>query len=395
MKINAPVHLWQLRMEGEWPTSVAFLGNSRKIAAGNRGGQIFVWDLPEDPPAPQKDAKDKTPPNFAPNRQLTGHTNGISHLISIADGETLISSSLDRTIRLWDVNAAATGAAQVVLDSQDRVRKSRYKSKEEQAAILAAPGVQVETATSTASLPGHRDWIGSLGVSRDEKRLISGDVTSLVISWDLATRKEVCRWVGHPWNWAVAAALSPDGQTALVSEYTYKRDDFDIPAAGLKLWNSADGQVKLDLLKLQFSKLDATSTTYGAAQVWRKFVAGGLIAADFSPDGKLVAVGQGGETHTGKVHLFDTGSGKLVRTVSGHRYGVCDVKFSANGNYILSSGRDTSVRICQVADGKEVAALGKERGGQFKDWIHALAISPDQQFIAGADIAGLIHVWRL
>ncbi|HIM28015.1 MAG TPA: hypothetical protein EYG57_00500 [Planctomycetes bacterium] len=108
-----------------------------------------------------------------------------------------------------------------------------------------------------------------------------------------------------------------------------------------------------------------------------------------------MAVGQGGETDTGKVHLFDVESGKLVRTVSGHRYGVCDVKFSADGKFVLSSGRDTMVRICLAADGKEVASLGKERGGQFKDWIHSIAISPDQQTVAGADIAGLIHVWQL
>ena len=71
------------------------------------------------------------------------------------------------------------------------------------------------------------------------------------------------------------------------------------------------------------------------------------------------------------------------------------MKFSADGKYVLSGGRDTTVRICQVEDGKEVAALGKPRGGQFKDWIHAIAISPDQTKVAAADIAGIVHVWQL
>ncbi|HIF32859.1 MAG TPA: hypothetical protein EYQ75_14525 [Planctomycetaceae bacterium] len=405
MQINKPTHRWQLNFEGEWPTSVTFLGDSRRVAAGNRAGQIFIWELPETPPTVEpvaeksKESKRSTPPDLAPIRRLDGHSNSVTHLVSTADGKTLISSSLDRTIRLWDVNATPSGSAEVVLDSQDRVRKARYRSKDEKAAILEAPGIKVETVSAVAELKGHRDWVGSLGFSRDEKRLISGDATSLVIIWEfdaLAPHcKELARWTGHPWNWVVAAALSPDGKNALVSEYTYKRDDFDIPAAALKIWNTADGVERLDLLKLQFPKLDVASTTYGAAQVWRKFVAGGLIAADLSPDGTIVAVGQGGETDTGKVHLFDVESGKLVRTVSGHRYGVCDVKFSADGKFVLSSGRDTMVRICLAADGKEVASLGKERGGQFKDWIHSIAISPDQQTVAGADIAGLIHVWQL
>ena len=395
MKIHEPSHRWRLQFEGEWPTSVTFLGNSLKIAAGNRGGQIAVWNLPTMPPTPAADAKDPAAPNHPPSQILTGHTNGISHLVATVDGQTLISASLDGSVRVWDMNAASQGTTQVVLDRQDRARRAKQKRDSEKQAILEAPGIDVDTLTSKATLDGHRDWVGSLGISRDESRLISGDVSSQVITWDFATHQEVSRWSGHPWNWIVATALSPDGQTALVSEYTYKRDDFDIPCAALKLWNTADGREKLDLLKLEFPKLDPQATSYGAAQIWRTFVAGGLIAADFSPDGKLVAVGQGGETNTGKVHLLDTATGKLLRTVSGHRYGVCDVKFSADGQYLLSSGRDTMIRICQVSDGKEVVALGKERGGQFKDWIHALAIAPDQQTIAGADIAGYIHVWQM
>jgi WD40 repeat protein len=395
MKINKPTHRWQLAFEGEWPTSVAFLGNGRHVAAGNRAGQIYVWDLPETPPKVDKEAKDETPPNFAPVRRLDGHTNGISHLLSTVDGNTLISSSLDGTIRYWEVNATPGGKAEVVLDAKTRDRKARGKSKEEKKKILTAPGTSVGTVQATHVLEGHRDWVLSMGLNRNETRLISGDVTSLVIAWDLKSRQEVSRWTGHPWNWAVATALSPDGQTAVVSEYRYKRDDFDIPAAALKLWNVSDRSEKLDILKLHLPKLDATLTTHGASRVWRKFIKGGLIAADFSPDGKLVAVGQGGETDTGKVHLVDVESGKILRTVSGHRYGVCDVKFSADGKYVLSSGRDTMVRICQVSDGKEVAALGKSRGGQFKDWLHAIAISPDQKMVAAADIAGIVHVWQL
>ena len=53
------------------------------------------------------------------------------------------------------------------------------------------------------------------------------------------------------------------------------------------------------------------------------------------------------------------------------------------------------VRICQVSDGKEIATLGKERGGQFKDWLHAIDISHDQKWVAAADIAGYVQLWQL
>ena len=59
MQINKPTHQWQLSFEGDWPTSVAFLGDSRRIAAGNRAGQIFIWELPESPPKKKQSDKDK------------------------------------------------------------------------------------------------------------------------------------------------------------------------------------------------------------------------------------------------------------------------------------------------------------------------------------------------
>lgn len=405
LKPTGAKQVWKLQFEGAWPTSVAFLG-PRRLAAGNRDGQIFVWDLPDQPPTKAVDLKadSKAKPakkgdqdegaNVAPVRRLDGHSNGISRLVSTDDGKLLVSASLDHSLRIWDANASTTGKANVVLDRVSREREVKRLPTDKRQAFLDAPGVNVATQEAAAVLSGHSDWVNSLGISRNGQRLISGDARSNVIVWDLPKRKEVSKWVGHAWNGIVAAALSADGRSALVSEFTYKRDDFDIPAPALKVWDAAMGKATLDILKVHIPKLDAKASTYGAASVWRPFIKGGLIAADYSPDGSLVAVGQGGETDTGKVHLFDAKTGKLVRTVSGHRYGVCDVKFSANGKYVLSSGRDTMLRICQVSDGKEVAAVGKSRGGQFKDWLYGIAISPDQTKVAAADIAGMIHVWE-
>jgi WD40 repeat protein len=393
MNINNPKLLWQLNFEGPWPTGIAFLGSGRRLAAANEGGQIYIWDLPETPPAfePPKNSERKAP-DHAPVRRLEGHTNGVTRLVATPDGKTLVSASLDHSIRLWEPEAAATGTADAVLDIDQRKSKAKREGKDD---VVTAPGVTVETLSAAHTFAGHEDWILSLGASTDCSRLITGDVASRVIVWDVADRKEIARWSGHPWNWIVAAALSADGQTAVVSEYRYKRDDFDIPAAGLRVHDAASGAEKLNIMQAMFPKYKPDETSYGSAQVWRKFFANGLICADISPDGTLVALGQGGETETGKIQLIEIATGKLVREVSGHQYGVTDCKFSADGKLVLSTGRDTTLRICQVDDGKEVAALGSPRGGQFKDWLNALAIAPDQKTVAATDIAGLVHVWAL
>ncbi len=244
--------------------------------------------------------------------------------------------------------------------------------------------------------------------SADGKRLISGDDQCLSIVWDLTPLaspgkgrtggiEQISSWHGDDRVWVRSAALSPDGKTAFTCEFAGRRSSFDAPAAQARLWNADDGSLKIDLLKTWTPEVKDKDRTdsYGYMQVWSKLLKRGLVCAEFSPDGTLLAVGQGGETDTGKIHLVDVENGKILRTVSGHRYGACDVKFSADGKFVLSSGRDTTVRICQVSDGKEVAALSKSRGGQFKDWMHAIAISPDQTAVAAADIAGIVHVWQL
>ncbi len=383
---------YQLTFEGLWPTSVAWLGSGRRLAATNQLGQIYIWDLPESPPELPKDSpKDRTAPNVFPVRRLDGHTNEISRLLVTPDGKHLISASLDRSIRVWPLDVPAADKAEAILDAETRKRDAKRSGKKD----AALPGVTVETQTACEVLSGHEDWIYALGISADGKRIISGDVRSQVIVWDLESRKSISKWLGHPWNWVIAAALSPDGETALVSEHRYKRDDFDIPTPALKTWSVTDGKEKLDILKVQFPKINAADRTYGAAQVWRKFVANGLVAAAFSPDGQTIAAAQGGETDTGKVHLLEAATGKLIRDVSGHQYGATDVLFSADGKFVLSAGRDTTVRIGHVEDGKEAAVLGSPRGGQFKDWLSAIALAPDQRTLAATDIAGLVHVWQL
>ncbi len=244
-------------------------------------------------------------------------------------------------------------------------------------------------------LKSHTDWVSALAVSRDGTQLISGDYRSQVIVWDIASHTTKQQWHGLAWNWIVALAFTPDAKSAFVSETRYKRDDFDVPAAALRLWNLADAQVKLDLLKAQFPKYDPQAASYDASQVWRKFVAAGLVAVDVSPDGKLLAAGQGGETDKGTIHLLDSSNGKLLRSVASHQYGVTDLRFTSDGRHLISVGRDTTLRVTAVEDGKERLALNSPRGGQFKDWLSALSVSADERRLAAADIAGLVHVWQL
>jgi WD40 repeat protein len=372
-----------------WPTSVALLAGD-KLAAGDQEGRILVWDLAADPTATGPSAKPsdsgkRLAPDSQPVRMLTGHTNGIARLVASPDGRRLYSAGWDHVVKVWNLDSSTTGEAETSIE---------HVSDERRKPATPPVMIKVPTQAAAATLTGHDDWVSAMAVSTDGKLLITGDYAARVIVWDAASGKEIRRFSGLPWNWIVALAVSPDGRSVLVSEARGKRDDFDIPAAALRLWDIATATETVDYLKAQFPKYDRTANSYESAQAWRKFTGDSLIAAAFSPDGATVAVGQGGETDKGTAHLLDVKTGKLVRDVGSHQYGMTDLCFTTDGKHLLSTGRDTCLRITGVADGKEALQLGTPRGGQFKDWFSAVAKSADERYLAAADIAGWVHVWR-
>jgi WD40 repeat protein len=110
---------WSLPWDPTWVTAITFIGASRQVAAGNRFGQIFLWELPEKLGAP-------APP---PVRRLDGHSNTITALAATPDGRRLLSASYDHTVRVWDLKAAAEKTETVVLDPTVRAAAQKARKK--------------------------------------------------------------------------------------------------------------------------------------------------------------------------------------------------------------------------------------------------------------------------
>jgi WD40 repeat protein len=85
-------------------------------------------------------------------------------------------------------------------------------------------------------------------------------------------------------------------------------------------------------------------------QVTIEGIAGWAHSLEFSPDGKLLACGSGDTTIT----LWDVGTAKKLRTLTGHTSTVGTLAFSSDGKQLASGEWDGTVRVWDVASGKVV-----------------------------------------
>jgi WD40 repeat protein len=334
------------------------------VAAGNNLGQILVWDLPDKAGGP-------APP---PLYRLEGHTNAVTRLLASPDGRWLISASYDHSIRFWDLQTRATESATVILNARVIAEASSEDGRRRGRKIPAAVEAKAQTHKAARVLDSHREWVQALAQTPDGRLLLSGDDAGQVILWDRPAAKELHRWQVK--GWCYAAALAPDGKQALISERIPL--SYEGRYTAVRLWDATSGKPQLDL-DAEFKK----------ALIY-------IAAAAFSPDGKVLALCRGGEVNgnSGTVFLIDPATGKKVRELTpGHQDGATDLAFHPDGKHLASSGRDTVVRIWDTTSGKMVKDLSKPRGGQFKDWIHAISFSADGLWLAAADMAGTVQVW--
>jgi WD40 repeat protein len=303
-----------------------------------------------------------------------GHTAMIYGLAFTPDGKQLVSAGDDKIIRVWDWQAGRTVRTirgQVGPGSEGKIfgmalsPDGRWLAA---AGWMARDDVRNEetgrirlnefaSGKLVALLKGHTNVVNRLAFSPDGKQLISGSADKSAIIWDVEGRTLLHRLQGHTDDISTVA-FTPDGARAVTGG-----DD-----TTLRLWRVGDGGL---IAELKGHKDKVGSLAIRASD--------GMIAS-----GDLA----------GEIRLWDGKDGHFLRTLGKQGDEVDALRFSLDGQLLLSTcgGLCNHIQyVLEVATGKVLVAYTEHH-----DAVFAAAISPNDRLAAtGGGIKEEIHVWEL
>ena len=113
---------------------------------------------------------------------------------------------------------------------------------------------------------------------------------------------------------------------------------------------------------------------------------GGVNAVAISRDGCWLVSGSSDST----VKLWDLASGRLVKTLEGHKDFVRSVAISLDNRWLVSGSEDSTVKLWDLASGRLVNTLEGH-----KDYVRSVAISADNRWLVSGSDDHTLKLWDL
>ncbi|YAF98397.1 MAG: WD40 repeat domain-containing protein [Nodularia sp. CChRGM 3473] len=292
--------------------------------------------------------------NLTLTRTLASHSDSVWSIVLTSNGQTLVSASADKTIKVWNLN----------------------------------------TGKIVSTLLGHNDTVRAIALSADGQTLVSGSGDQTIKIWNFQTfelMRTITPNAGPVWS----VALSDDGQT-LVSG----NED-----GSIKIWNFHTGQLLRTIAGHEgrvFSvAINPDGDTFATVGLDKTIKMWGLYTGEllrtieghedavrsviFSRDGKTLASASWDQT----IKTWNVQTGKLLHTLVGHTSRVVTLALGLDGQTLASGSIDNQVKIWDWQTGKLLHTLSGH-----SDWILAIATSPTKPILVSSSKDKTIRIWQ-
>ncbi|MEM7028165.1 MAG: BTAD domain-containing putative transcriptional regulator [Chloroflexota bacterium] len=411
--------------------SFAFDQESTTLSAGNRHGNIAVWDIQEK----------------RHRHTYTGHVGPVYALAISPDDLTLFSGSNDKTIRLWDTSNHQV--LKILTEHEETVWSlaltpdGHFLASGGEEGVVRLWDVKIpERSSSFETLYGYRQSLYGVSWSANGRWLATRDVHGTVRLWEIEDSMPQSRYFIEGTNVATNVDFKPNSQWLAIAN--------DI---GVQIWD-VENQVKLGVIPnltqqkyVSFAPngiIIATAGDDGVIRLWditsperAEFCLALTKHTDypgivFSPTGELL-ISWEDRVH-GHLCVWDVNTGRLIRrqesknaigfvmidptgqfmafegpdfhillwdltdlsdtesnrSFIGHTHRVSSVSFSPDSTLLVSGSLDRSVRLWDVVTGEQIALLGHH-----SQYVNDVVFSPDGQYVASVGKEGALLVWRV
>jgi WD40 repeat protein len=276
-----------------------------------------------------------------------GHSYRVTSVCYSSDGHRILSGSLDRTIKEWNV---FTGECiSTYTGHSDRITAVRYSNDGKKILSGSRDGMikewDVFTGECIRTYTGHSDYVTSINYSNDCNRILSGSKDSTIKEWDVLTGecirvyKEKGNFFGIESS-IECVSYNSDAKRILSGSWNGKIKEWDTETG--KCIRSYKGHshknTSADHKRFLSALENNTITGLDISIYTGHFLK--INSVSYSSDDKMILSGSKDKT----IKEWNRETGKCIRTYIGHSSYVTSVIYSNDGKKILSGSDDKTIK---------------------------------------------------
>lgn len=334
---------------------------------------------------------------------LRGHTENVSHAAFSADDSHIVTTSWDKTARVWD---ASTGKLLVTLFGHaGRVNHAAFSPNFQVVATASADGTarvwDLASGTVAATL-NHEGGVNQVAFSPDGALVLTASSDGSARLWRATDGNHLLALLGHAVP-VVRAVFAPDGSSVATAADDGSTRIWDVSngecravllgkdgqlsylgytpngksvvtatrRSGVRFWDAKSGRVlgsqtvsgvssvSMDAAgrPIQFVAFSEGKDAYlwdVTGKGWSAILrghGGAISTAAFSGSGQSVVT----SSDDGTARVWTPSQSRFTGYLVGHAGPVLDVAFSPDGTRVLSASEDRTVRIWETVSGRQLA----------------------------------------